>query len=368
MADINSELGWSDAQWEKVNNAVMEAFEKASIAAAFLPCYGPLPGSAEYVRKETLSSSIPSKGEKLTVTVTDDTTLKLLNLTVHVTLSSEQVADEALSSALLAFRRAAIKLAQVEDHLIFNGRGSDQVAALLPGSPDIPNVGQDSVVVSGEPALKGLINTQTAPQIVASAASKASLQTAQQTELQNALQTLQTALQTSNLREPAQQPSAKHPSAEPPPAPQPPAQQPVQIVIMMGTNLSQSPNVDGKHLVAAVANAVVALERDSHPGPFGCILGANAFVAAHTPETGGMVLPADRITPILNGPLLRSGVMPPNVGIVVSLAGSNIDLVVATPPKAQFLQMSPDAKFLFRVYEKIMFRIKDDAAAQGISV
>jgi len=204
MADINSELGWSDAQWEKVNNAVMEAFEKASIAAAFLPCYGPLPGSAEYVRKETLSSSIPSKGEKLTVTVTDDTTLKLLNLTVHVTLSSEQVADEALSSALLAFRRAAIKLAQVEDHLIFNGRGSDQVAALLPGSPDIPNVGQDSVVVSGEPALKGLINTQTAPQIVASAASKASLQTAQQTELQNALQTLQTALQTSNLREPAQ--------------------------------------------------------------------------------------------------------------------------------------------------------------------
>ena len=52
----------------------------------------------------------------------------------------------------------------------------------------------------------------------------------------------------------------------------------------------------------------------------------------------------------------------------MSLAGSDIDLVVATPPKAQFLQMTADAKYLFRVYEKFMLRIKDDTAVQGISI
>jgi hypothetical protein len=60
--------------------------------------------------------------------------------------------------------------------------------------------------------------------------------------------------------------------------------------------------------------------------------------------------------------------MPPKVGVVVSLAGGDIDLVVATPPRAQFLQMTPDAKYLFRVYEKFMFRIKDDDAVRGISI
>ena len=117
MAEIKTGLGWTEAQWERVNNAVTEAFGKASVAGAFLPCYGPLPEAAEYVREETFTDT----GAK--VRVEDDTTLKLFNLTVKVELSSEQVNDDGLSSALLAFRRAANTLAQVEDHLVFNGRG-----------------------------------------------------------------------------------------------------------------------------------------------------------------------------------------------------------------------------------------------------
>jgi hypothetical protein len=49
-----AELNWSDAQWQKVKDAVTEAFGKASVASAFLPMYGPLPGSAETVRNEQL--------------------------------------------------------------------------------------------------------------------------------------------------------------------------------------------------------------------------------------------------------------------------------------------------------------------------
>ena len=116
MAEINSGLGWSDAQWETVNNTVSEAFAKASVAGAFLPCYGPLPSSAEYVRKETTRH----RGSAY-VRVEDDTTLKLFNLTVKVELSSEQVADDGLSSALLAFRTGGEHLAQVEDEIVFNG-------------------------------------------------------------------------------------------------------------------------------------------------------------------------------------------------------------------------------------------------------
>ena len=107
MSDTRTGPGWSAAQWELVNKAVTEAFGKANVAGAFLPCYGPLPDSAEYVRDEKV---VRVAGQPLKVV--DDTTLKLFTLTMPVELSSEQVNEEGLSSALLAFRRAANLLGQ----------------------------------------------------------------------------------------------------------------------------------------------------------------------------------------------------------------------------------------------------------------
>ncbi len=53
-----AELSWTDTQWQKVNDAVTEAFGKSSVASAFLPCYGPLSGSAEIVRNERLIQDV----------------------------------------------------------------------------------------------------------------------------------------------------------------------------------------------------------------------------------------------------------------------------------------------------------------------
>ena len=46
-------------------------------------------------------------------------------------------------------------------------------------------------------------------------------------------------------------------------------------------------------------------------------------------------------------------------GVVVSLSSGSIDIVVATPPKAQFLQQNGEARYVFRVYEKFVWRVKD---------
>jgi hypothetical protein len=287
-----------------VNNTVTEAFGKASVAGALLPCYGPLPGSAENVREEKLV--LPRTGATpRRLSVTDDTTLKLFNLVVLVELSSEQVADPSLSSAQLAFRIAANELAQRGDHLVFNGH-----------PPEIKVPIHSLAVISSSHSqdvyglVSGHLGTGTIHQIEESAERFA---------------------------------AAK---ADP------------------KTKKSLEPTT-GDHVVTEVALAVAELETASHPGPFACVLGTKLFVIAHTPAIG-FVLPADRITPLLNGPLLRSGQMPPNAGIVVSLAANAIDLVVATPAKAQFLQVTEDAKYLFRVYEKFVWRIKDKASVRGL--
>jgi hypothetical protein len=96
------------------------------------------------------------------------------------------------------------------------------------------------------------------------------------------------------------------------------------------------------------------------------------FNAAQTPATSGFVLPADRIQPVLNSTsatvtdaerlLFQCGQLPPRSGVVVALAGGDIDLVIATPPRVELLQVNVRAKYVFRVYEKFIWRIKDPDA------
>ena len=116
----------------------------------------------------------------------------------------------------------------------------------------------------------------------------------------------------------------------------------------------------GQAVVSAVVDAIRRLEDNSNSSPFACVLGNELFNEVHDPAPS-FVLPSDRITPLLKGgPLLRSGKMDANTGIVVSLSGSAVDIVVGTPPTVQFLQRTTDARFLFRVYERFVLRIRDE--------
>jgi uncharacterized linocin/CFP29 family protein len=276
MADLN----WSDAQWQKVKDSVTEAFGKASVASAFLPMYGPLPCSTDTVRNERIVENDPST--PLTVTLDTDhesVNLKLVNLTVRVELTSEQVAEESLSNAMVAFRRAANILAQETDRIVFQGYGRGD-----PNSNYVANSIRPQKGLADLPSRFGFPDLPNAPSA-------------------------------------------------------------------------------GERVVSAVIDAIDRLEDSSNPEPFACILGNYLFEEVHRP-TPSMVLPADRIRPLLKGgPLLRSGKIDTDdgiTGVLVSLAANAIDLVVGTPPTVQFLQRKENARFLFRVYEKFVLRIRDD--------
>jgi uncharacterized linocin/CFP29 family protein len=300
-----SQLNWTEAQWNRVNSAVTEEFTKASVAGAFLPCYGPLEGGAETVKEEIIDVNSATG----VIRVSDSRNLPLWNLTVKVELSHQQVVDESLSSASLAFRRAANKLAKAEDYIILSGY-SRSGPLVSPGAPrpfllNLPNVAPsdlNSLVLSGSDHAIGLAEEGTVYNGVGAPGDRRGFR------------------------------------------------------IVAPIAAPRGPN-----LVTTIAQAIALLEASSHPGPFTCVLGNQTFVDAHTPMTGSLVLPADRILPMLGGPLLRSSSIESDVGIVVSLAGDAIDIVVATPPTAQFLQISGDAKYLFRVYERFVLRIKDSS-------
>ena len=280
MGDLN----WTDDQWRKVKDAVTEAFGKASVASAFLPLYGPLSGGTETVRNERLLET-DSHEDPLTLDGDHDAAnLKLINLTVKVKLSSEQVADESLSNALLAFRRAGNILAQEQDRIVFEGhRRGDQDSEFIANT-----VGPQKGVADPDARLRF-------KQLVVD------------------------------------------PSAE---------------------GVAAGVNATGVAVVSAVVSTIRRLEDNSHTLPFACVLGNDLFEAVQQPSFA-FVLPSDRIAPLLKGPLLRSGKMNATTGVVVSLGTNAVDIVIGTPPTAQFLQRTEDARFLFRVYTRFALRIRD---------
>src|SRR5262249_21246251 len=112
MDDRNAQVGWTEAQWNRVREEVLEAWQRVRVAGSFLPIYGPLPPSTQVVPSEVL---------KPDGSVDDRATAALVEIALPVTLSRQQIWEEDLSSALLQFRRRATQLAQFEDWFIFNG-------------------------------------------------------------------------------------------------------------------------------------------------------------------------------------------------------------------------------------------------------
>ncbi|MGH8932201.1 MAG: encapsulin [Egibacteraceae bacterium] len=126
----------------------------------------------------------------------------------------------------------------------------------------------------------------------------------------------------------------------------------------------------GDHvLVEAVVKAVQRLERNGHYGPFACVLGSRLYEAANTPSQGSLVLPSDRITPFLEGGTLRrSSVVPDGKGVIVALAGSPIDLVVASDVHVSYIQLTMEPRYVLRVSERFVLRVKQPKATCRLEV
>jgi uncharacterized linocin/CFP29 family protein len=303
MASNDSQVPWTDDQWARVNNAIQEEAGRARVAATFLPMVGPLPPDTDFVRAQEISNQPP-------VRVLDRNTILLVTLQVKVLLRGAQMADPELTSALAAFRRAANVLARLEDAVVFNGLVAN------PAAPRVPPIEGISLVPprgAPPPDAPGL---QSFWEISGGQAGDGLWQ--------------------AGLANP--------------------------VTVDHLANRS-----DGERLVAGVSRAIGDLEGRGRFGPFALVLGQRYFLTAQTPDPGSLVLPQDRIIPFLGGgSFFRSSALGAVSGVVAALGGAPVELVVATDMTLQFLQVTLDPAFIFRVFEKIALRIKDPQAMTAI--
>jgi uncharacterized linocin/CFP29 family protein len=116
----------------------------------------------------------------------------------------------------------------------------------------------------------------------------------------------------------------------------------------------------GERIVQAVTQACADLQGRGQSGPYALVLRTEQYADASSPLENTLVMPADRLRPLVAQGFFATGAMPEATGLVVSVGGGPIDLAVGVEPTVSFLQIDGNGHYLFRVFERFALRLKDE--------
>ena len=118
----------------------------------------------------------------------------------------------------------------------------------------------------------------------------------------------------------------------------------------------------GEKTFEAVARAYSLLQRNGHNGPYALVLHSDIYADTFAPLPNTLVMPADRIRPLVTQGFYGTGTLPKANGLLVSLGGNTMDVVVGINPTTVFQQVDNSGIHRFRVFERFALRIKDPSS------
>ena len=124
---------------------------------------------------------------------------------------------------------------------------------------------------------------------------------------------------------------------------------------------AETVTANGEGTFGAVARAFSILQASSHTGPYGLLLDADRYAAAFEVRKGELVHTAERLRGLVQA-LFGTAAMPEGRGVLVSVGGDTVDLVIGSDPTVAFLGIDSDDRFGFRVVERFVLRVKDPSA------
>lgn len=143
-----------------------------------------------------------------------------------------------------------------------------------------------------------------------------------------------------------------------------PKEQVVEVELLAG---AVPPGKWGEKTFEAVAKAYARLQSgeglaQAHYGPYALVLHHVPYADTYAPLEKTLIMPADRIKPLVTEGFYGTGTLPELRGILVSLGGNTMDLVMGMDAKTAFLQEDPDGRYRFRVFERFALRLKDTSS------
>ena len=137
-----------------------------------------------------------------------------------------------------------------------------------------------------------------------------------------------------------------------------------QTIPVDPTSVNQNPDLNtyGEHTFGAVSAAYSLLQSKGHYGPYALALHSNIYADTFAPLANTLIMPADRIKPLVTAGFYGTGTLPKFTGVLVSLGGNTMDLVIGMDAITAFLQEDTNGLYQFRVFERFTLRLKDKTA------
>jgi uncharacterized linocin/CFP29 family protein len=304
MENDNFPLQWTEEQWNLVQQTVRDEARKVRIAASFLPVHGPLPPDAEVAPlQEIKNEPTADSGYSLRPGATPEFSAPRQRGEPEERLSVDDLQTRPLTtvSVNVYLKRAQVSQPDLSSGLIMFRRAANIIARV-----------EDTLVFAGQEG------PNPPPEKI-----KVEPHIFRVTGGEKFAGLVKTAKDEGNTVE---------------------------------------TDTVGRKVVTAVVKGIRKLEDRGYLAPFALVLGPELFVAAYDPDEHSLVLPADRIKPLLDGPLLRSSTIDDKEGVLVSLAGELIDLLVASDISVRLLQETLEPRYVCRVSQRFTLRIKDKNA------
>jgi uncharacterized linocin/CFP29 family protein len=307
---------WGQDVWDRIDKAVHDEVMRTRVGAKFLPLQPVLPRTtsvpSDRIQPNTLAPNV--------LLVDEGQTSRLNEYWVEFSLTPQQVDYETgdvnesgQSTAVTLATRAANILSQAEDEVIFQGRN------VIFNPPTNSAWARGHVQHRGDPEDTGLLNLPVWGQI------------------------------------------------------QPPLQQPVLGIDVLPSPLAlvgaaaPLPRY-ADQTVNAAHQAIGRLQAQGHYGPYALVLQTTAYADAHATLPNTLVMPAEKIKPLMAAGLFGTGALPSNpagglppmyFGVLVSVGGNTVDLVVGLDATTAFMQQDPGGNYRFRVLERFALRLKN---------
>jgi len=118
----------------------------------------------------------------------------------------------------------------------------------------------------------------------------------------------------------------------------------------------------GENTFKAVADGYARLQDKGHYGPYALVLHTIPYADTYAPLADTLIIPADRIKPLVTAGFFGTGTLPELTGVLVSLGGNTMDRVVGVDMTTEALPSNSSGQNIFRAYERFAGRVKDETA------
>jgi uncharacterized linocin/CFP29 family protein len=120
-----------------------------------------------------------------------------------------------------------------------------------------------------------------------------------------------------------------------------------------------SGNGYGEQTFKAVTKAYSDLQEAGHYGPYALAFHTDIYADTYAPLEKTLIMPADRIKPLMDKGFFGTGTLPELTGLLLSIGGNTVDLVIGKDAITAFMQEDGEGLYRFRVFERFAVRDKD---------